>query len=93
MKGLDFTHVTPESMKQVGEAMIRRAEMMAQGGRERDILKKNLIPLIQRMKRERHELQLIIDQMIDKAAELEKTTTDADRLVSEILGKDSGMSA
>lgn len=93
MKGLDFTHVTPESMKKVGEAMIRRAEIMAAGAGEREILKKNLIPLIQRMKRERHELQLIIDQMIDKAAELEKTTTDADRLVSEILGKDSGMSA
>ena len=93
MKGPDFSHVSPGRLKEMGEAMMRRAELMEMNGEEKAVLRKSLIPLMQHMKRGRHELQMVIDQLIDKAAELEKCISDADRLISETLGKKSGINS
>lgn len=86
MKGLELERMTPEKMHAIGLECIRRSEAMAQAGMTKDAIRKNLLPTVQRMNRARHELQLVVDQMIDKTAELEKYGSALERIVQDIVG-------
>lgn len=66
MKGIDFGRMTPEKMGELIAAATRQLEVMNESGCSKDSIKKNLLPAIQRMKQSRHELQMVVDQMIDK---------------------------
>ncbi len=55
-----------------------------------DSIKKNLLPAIQRMKQSRHELQMVVDQMIDKTADLEKRMEQMEKVLNAIFDQDAG---
>lgn len=45
---------------------------------------------MQRMKQARHELQMVMDQMIDKTADLEKRMEQMEKVLSAIFDQDTG---
>lgn len=45
---------------------------------------------MQRMKQARHELQMVVDQMIDKTADLEKRMEQMEKVLSAIFDQDAG---
>lgn len=86
MRGLELERMTPEKMHAIGMECIRRSEAMAQAGMTKDAVRKNPLPAVQRLNRAKHELQLVVDQMIDKAAELEKYGSALEKIVQDIVG-------
>lgn len=90
MKGIDFGRMTPEKMGELIAAATRQLEAMNESGCSRGVMKKNLLPAMQRMKQARHELQLVVDQMIDKTADLEKRMEQMEKVLSVIFDQDTG---
>ncbi|EAZ8023889.1 hypothetical protein CGN89_24875 [Salmonella enterica] len=90
MKGIDFGRMTPEKMGELIAAATRQLEVMNESGCLKDSIKKNLLPAIQRMKQSRHELQMVVDQMIDKTADLEKRMEQMEKVLNAIFDQDAG---
>ncbi|ECH3927914.1 hypothetical protein FPQ45_24735 [Salmonella enterica] len=90
MKGIDFGRMTPEKMGELIAAATRQLEVMNESGYSKDSIKKNLLPAIQRMKQSRHELQMVVDQMIDKTADLEKRMEQMEKVLNAIFDQDAG---
>lgn len=86
MRGLELERMTSEKMHAIGMEFIRRSEAMTQAGMTKDAVRKNLLPAIQRLNRAKHELQMVVDQMIDKAAELEKYSSALEKIIQDIVG-------
>ncbi|EAA7985066.1 hypothetical protein CJ750_25985 [Salmonella enterica subsp. enterica] len=81
--------MTPEKMGELIAAATRQLEAMNESGGSRGAMKKNLLPAMQRMKQARHELQLVVDQMIDKTADLEKRMEQMEKVLSAIFDQDA----
>lgn len=90
MKGIDFGRMTPEKMGELIAAATRQLKVMNESGCSKDNIKKNLLPAIQRMKQSRHELQMVVDQMIDKTADLEKRMEQMEKVLNAIFDQDAG---
>ncbi|EJV3811433.1 hypothetical protein N6D68_004216 [Salmonella enterica] len=90
MKGIDFGRMTPEKMGELIAAATRQLEVMNESGCSKDTMKKSLLPAMQRMKQARHELQMVVDQMIDKTADLEKRMEQMEKVLSAIFEQDAG---
>ncbi|ELC8786521.1 hypothetical protein RJV04_000781 [Salmonella enterica] len=90
MKGIDFGRMTPEKMGELIAAATRQLEAMNEGGYSKDAMKKDLIPAIHRIKQARHELQMVVDQMIDKTADLEKRMEQMEKVLNAIFDQDTG---
>ncbi|HCM1914635.1 TPA: hypothetical protein N3A33_000472 [Salmonella enterica subsp. salamae serovar 28:r:e,n,z15] len=90
MKGIDFGRMTPEKMAELIGAATRQLEAMNESGYSKDAMKKSLLPAMQRMKQARHELQLAVDQIIDKTAELEKRMSQMEGVLERVFGPDMG---
>ncbi|EBP4586311.1 hypothetical protein VH79_24610 [Salmonella enterica] len=90
MKGIDFGRMTPEKMGELIAAATRQLEAMNDSGCSKDAMKKSLLPAMQRMKQARHELQMVVDQMIDKTADLEKRMEQMERVLNAIFNQDTG---
>ncbi|HAK8205273.1 TPA: hypothetical protein H2W01_004960 [Salmonella enterica] len=88
MKGIDFGRMTPEKMGELIAAATRQLEAMNESGYSKDAMKKDLIPVMHRMKQARHELQMVVDQMIDKTADLEKRMGQMERVLEKIFSQD-----
>ncbi|EDE9472622.1 hypothetical protein GCA06_12590 [Salmonella enterica] len=90
MKGIDFGRMTPEKMGELIAAATRQLEVMNESGCSKDTMKKSLLLAMQRMKQARHELQMVVDQMIDKTADLEKRMEQMEKVLSAIFDQDTG---
>ncbi|HAF4825320.1 TPA: hypothetical protein G8N36_000032 [Salmonella enterica] len=88
MKGLDLERMTPEKIHGIGLECIRRAKAMEESGATKDAIRKNLLPVMQRMKQARHELQTAVDQMIDKTADLERRMEQMEKALDSMLSQD-----
>ncbi|EBK3289259.1 hypothetical protein DPK04_02485 [Salmonella enterica subsp. enterica serovar Mikawasima] len=89
MKGIDFGRMTPEKMGELIAAATRQLEVMNQNSVSHDAMKKNLLPAMQRMKQARHELQTVVDQMIDKTADLERRMEQMEKALDTMLSQDA----
>ncbi|EFY4858191.1 TPA: hypothetical protein ACGHXV_003693 [Salmonella enterica subsp. enterica serovar Adelaide] len=89
MKGIDFSRMTPEKMGELIAAATRQLEVMNQSSVSSDVMKKNLLPAMQRMKQARHELQTAVDQMIDKTADLERSMEQMEKAMDTMLSQDA----
>ncbi|EAN9058199.1 hypothetical protein EQW65_19145 [Salmonella enterica] len=89
MKGIDFSRMTPEKMGELIAAATRQLEVMNQSSVSSDVMKKNLLPAMQRMKQARHELQTAVDQMIDKTADLERRMEQMEKALDTMLSQDA----
>lgn len=83
MKGLDLERMTPEKIHGIGLECIRRAKVMEESGATKDAIRKNLLPVMQRMRQARYELQLVVDQMIDKTEGLDELQIVVDRMIDK----------
>lgn len=88
MKGINFERMTPEKMGELISAATRQLEVMNKSGMSKDTMQKNLFPAMQRMKQARHELQMAVDQMIDRTADLEQRMGQMERILKEIFDTD-----
>lgn len=88
MKGIDFGRMTPEKMGELIAAATRQLEAMNESGYSKDVMKKGLLPAMQNMKQARHELQLAVDQMIDKTADLEQRMGQMERVLEKIFSQE-----
>ncbi|ECE7751919.1 hypothetical protein EUW85_21850 [Salmonella enterica subsp. enterica serovar Ngili] len=88
MKGIDFGRMTPEKMGELIAAATRQLEAMNESGYSKDAMKKGLLPAMQNMKQARHELQLAVDQMIDKTADLEQRMGQMERVLEKIFSQE-----
>lgn len=89
MKGIDFGRMTPEKMGELIAAATRQLEVINQNSVSHDAMKKNLLPAMQRMKQARHELQTVVDQMIDKTADLERRMEQMEKALDTMLSQDA----
>ncbi|ECD9466784.1 hypothetical protein FNH71_18715 [Salmonella enterica subsp. diarizonae] len=83
MKGIDFGRMTPERMGELIAAATRQLEVMNQNSVSHDAMKKNLLPAMQRMRQARYELQIVVDQMIDKTEGLDELQIVVDRMIDK----------
>ncbi|EDR5176355.1 hypothetical protein CEH78_002280 [Salmonella enterica] len=90
MKGMDFSRMTPEKMGELIAAATRQLEAMNENGYSKDAIRKSLFPAMQNMRQAKHELQLAVDQMIDKTADLEKRMEQMEKVLSAIFDQDAG---
>ncbi|EBY1954391.1 hypothetical protein HAZ28_002524 [Salmonella enterica] len=88
MKGIDFERLSPEKMLEFGEAMIRQAKRMEEMGGTKDAVIKNLLPVLQQVRQDRHALQVSVDGLIDHVAALEKSSGRLEKIVRSVTGEE-----
>ncbi|ECI4647672.1 hypothetical protein DQY68_26510 [Salmonella enterica subsp. salamae] len=64
-------------------AATRQLELMNRNSVSRDAMKKNMLPAMQRMRQARYELQLAVDQMIDKTDGFDELQPVMDRMIDK----------
>lgn len=74
---------TPEKMIEHAKAMLSQAELMQKSDATKDVVRKAIIPRLQKINAAKVKMQRIHDQFIDASAELEQEVSHLEDALRE----------